>query len=315
MSILITGGAGFIGSHLTETLLKEGKKVAILDNFSDNYPPEIKRNNLANCKNQIQIFEGDILDTAFLSEIFSQHSFETIVHLAARPGVLPSIKNPDLYCATNIVGTLNLLENARKYKIPKLIFGSSSSVYGINSLPFKESDTLQGSISPYAMSKISGEQLCFNYSYLYGINTVCLRFFTVYGPRQRPDLAIAKFTQKIFNEEPIDQYGDGKSSRDYTYVLDIVSGILSAIQYKEKPFDIFNLGRSDIVDLKSLIQSLEKTIGKKAIINQISDQAGDISKTFADISKSQKLLGYQPQTSLEQGLKNYFEWFKTKNPS
>ena len=315
MHFLVTGGAGFIGSHLTEILLKQGHQVTVFDDFNNYYDPGSKRNNLSRVANDIQIVEADIRDAVTVERTFASNQFDTVVHLAARAGVRPSIIDPKLYFTTNIDGTFNLLDACRHHGINHFVFASSSSVYGVNKkVPFAESDPIERTISPYAATKISCEQICSNYANLFDIRCSCLRFFTVYGPRQRPDLAIAKFTKKILRGEPIDRYGDGSTARDYTYVDDIIAGIMGAINYDAKDFDIFNLGGSATTTLSQLISMLEETIGKEAIINQMPDQPGDVPRTYADVNKAEKLLGYKPETPIAEGIKKYVQWFRETHP-
>ena len=315
MHFLVTGGAGFIGSHLTEALLKQGHQVTVFDDFNDYYDPVIKRGNLAHVISDIQLVEADIRDAVTVERTFARNQFDAVVHLAARAGVRPSIVDPKLYFTTNIDGTFNLLDACRYHGVNHFVLASSSSVYGVNKkVPFAENDLIERTISPYAATKLSCEQICSNYANLFDIRCSCLRFFTVYGPRQRPDLAIAKFTQKILQSEPIDRYGDGTTARDYTYVEDIISGVVGAIKYDAKDFDIFNLGGSATTTLAELITMLEKTIGKKAIINQMPDQPGDVPRTYADVSKAEQLLGYQPNTPIAKGLEKYVQWFRENHP-
>jgi len=308
--ILVTGGAGFIGSHLSQKLLSHGAKVTVIDNFNDFYDPAIKRANTRSLQDNVNftLCEGDIRDCDFLNDVF-QHPVDIIVHLAAMAGVRPSIKDPRLYNDVNIVGTTNLLEFCRKKDIQKFIFGSSSSVYGVNSkVPFSESDNVSKTISPYAATKLAGEAICHTYHHLYGIAVAALRFFTVYGPRQRPEMAFHKFMRLIHHGEQVPMYGDGSSRRDYTYVADIVDGIISAIGF-DCDYEIFNLGNSRTVALSELIRKIEQAIGRKARILQMPDQPGDVPVTYADISKAEKLLGYHPNYPLEKGLANMAEWF------
>ncbi len=310
-TILVTGGAGFIASHLCEALLAEGARIVVIDDFNDYYDPKTKAKNIAAFREQITLVEGDIRDTLLVDSLFVAHQFTKVFHFAARAGVRPSIADPKLYISTNIDGTLNLLEGCRKTGVKQFIFASSSSVYGINEkVPFAETDLIQRTISPYAASKLAGEQLCSNYSHLFGIRIICLRLFTVYGPRQRPDLAISKFTQKIMAGEAIDQYGDGSTARDYTYVEDIVKGVMAAGNYTDTNFEIINLGGSAANTLSQLISGIEKNLGQKAEINYLSEQPGDVPLTFADVSKAYKLLGYIPATPLELGLTRYIAWIK-----
>ena len=312
MHYLVTGGAGFIGSHLSEALLDQGHQVSIIDDFNDYYDPEIKRLNISGFLDRITLIEGDIRDTDLIERIFSKGKFDAIIHLAARAGVRPSIQDPKLYLTTNIDGTFNLLEASRQHSIKDFIFASSSSVYGVNpKVPFSETDALTRTISPYAASKLTGEQLCSNYSHLFGIRCMCLRFFTVYGPRQRPDLAISKFTKNILSNVPIQQYGDGTTARDYTFVEDIVSGILAAAEYRESDFEIFNIGGSATTTLAELIKLVEGACEKEAIIEITGDQPGDVPRTFADVDKAHSSLGYSPKTPIAEGIKKYVEWFKS----
>jgi len=312
--ILITGGAGFIGSHLVDKLLAEGAwQVSVLDNLNEFYSPEIKRANIAQHSDnpRFRLYEADICDAETLRSIFGENRFETIVHLAAWAGVRPSLLNPKLYAQVNVNGTLNLLELAKEFNIKQFVFGSSSSVYGINSkIPFAEDDKIAGPISPYSATKAAGELLCHTYSHLYDIRAVCLRFFTVYGARQRPDLAIHKFSKLIWDNKPIPMFGDGTTRRDYTYVDDIIQGVRAAIDYDRTNYEIFNLGESQTVELKELIALLEENLGKKAIIERQPMQPGDVPLTFADISKARELLNYNPTTKIEQGIPKFVEWFK-----
>ncbi len=313
MNFLITGGAGFIGSHLVERLLAEGHKVTIFDDFNDYYDPAVKHANIAAVRDRIKVVEGDIRDGVLVERTFAAGAFDCVVHLAARAGVRPSILEPKLYFTTNIDGTFNLLDACRYHKVPRFIFASSSSVYGVNEkVPFSETDALERTISPYAATKLAGEQICSNYSHLFGIRCVCLRFFTVYGPRQRPDLAISKFVNRIIDDQPIDQYGDGSTARDYTYIDDIVSGILAASRYEGSPFEIVNLGGSATNTLSQLISSIEGILGKKARINHLPDQAGDVPRTYADVTKARRLFGYSPVTPLQDGLRKYVDWVREK---
>ncbi len=315
-NILVTGGAGFIGSHLVDKLLSEKTwNVIVVDDFNDFYSPDIKRQNVShNLENpQYNLFETDICNQAKLREIFEATKFDVIVHLAARAGVRPSLEQPQLYVNTNINGTMNLLELAREFDVKQFVFASSSSVYGINAkIPFSEEDRIHQTISPYAATKASGEYLCHTYSHLYNIRCVCLRFFTVYGARQRPDLAIHKFSRLILNEKPIPVFGDGLTRRDYTYIDDIIQGVRAAIDYDKTIYEVFNLGESQTIELRELINLLEKNLGKNAIIDRKPMQAGDVPCTFADISKARKLLGYNPTTKIEKGIEKFVEWVKGK---
>ena len=312
-TILVTGGAGFIGSHLVDKLLAEDAwQVSVLDNFNEFYSPEIKRANLAPHQDnpQFRLYDADICSAERLREIFAENRFSAIVHLAAWAGVRPSLLNPKLYTEVNVNGTLNLLEMAKEFNVKQFVFGSSSSVYGINSrIPFAEDDKIFQPISPYAATKAAGELLCHTYSHLYDLRAVCLRFFTVYGARQRPDLAIHKFSKLIWENKPIPVFGDGRTRRDYTYVDDIIAGVRAAIDYDRSNYEIFNLGESQTIELKDLIALLEENLGKKAIIERQPMQPGDVPITYADISKARELLGYNPQTKIEQGIPKFIEWF------
>jgi UDP-glucuronate 4-epimerase len=311
-TILVTGGAGFIGSHVCETLLNEGKKVVCIDNFNDYYSPARKRKNVEPFlpDKNFSLEKADIVDFPSMKKIFAKYKIDKIVHLAARAGVRPSMIDPFIYEETNIRGTLNLLELSKDNRIMNFVFGSSSSVYGENKkVPFSEKDNTDFSISPYAATKKAGEVLCYTYSHIYGQNVSCLRFFTVYGPRGRPDMAPYLFTQKIMKGEPITMYGDGTSKRDYTFVSDIVSGIVSALE-KDFRYEIFNLGNSNTVELKKLISTIEKHTGKKAKIITKEMPKGDVPITYADISKSRKMLGYDPKTDIVEGMQSFTEWYK-----
>jgi len=307
--ILVTGGAGFIASHLCEALLAEGADLVVLDDFNDFYDPSIKEANIAGFRDRVTLVRGDIRDAALIDSLFAAQRFERVFHFAARAGVRPSINDPRLYLSTNIDGTLNLLEGCRKNAVKHFIFASSSSVYGVNEkVPFAEHDLIQRTISPYAAAKLAGEQLCSNYSHLHGMRCICLRLFTVYGPRQRPDLAISTFTRKLMAGEPIEQYGDGSTARDYTYVGDIINGVMAAGRYDASDFEIINLGGSAANTLSQLIAGLERILGIKAAIIRLPDQPGDVPLTFADVSKARRLLGYAPATPLATGLERYVEW-------
>jgi UDP-glucuronate 4-epimerase len=313
-NILITGGAGFIGSNLVDHLLGEGNwQINVVDDFNDFYEPAIKRENIrAHLRHlNYQIHEVDIRDLVALKRIFAGRSFDCVVHLAARAGVRPSLTQPLLYSETNINGTLNLLELARLHNIKQFVFGSSSSVYGINAkVPFSEDDPIRRPISPYAATKAAGELICHTYAHLYGIRCVCLRFFTVYGARQRPDLAIHKFARLISLGKPIPVFGDGLTRRDYTYIDDIVAGVRAAIDYAKSDYEVINLGESRTVELRELISLLERELDQHAIIEQQPLQPGDVPQTFADISKARALLGYDPQTQIEEGIHRFVEWFR-----
>ena len=315
--ILITGGAGFIGSHLVDRLLKEGDwQISVVDDFNDFYDPSIKHENVERHKanSNYSLFEADIRDRAALQKIFDGCSFDCIVHLAARAGVRPSLEQPQLYTETNVNGTVNLLELARENSIRKFVFGSSSSVYGINAkVPFSEDDPIRQPISPYAATKAAGELICHTYTHLYGLRCICLRFFTVYGPRQRPDLAIHKFAKLISEGKPIPVFGDGTTRRDYTYIDDIIAGVCASIDYDESEYEVINLGESRTVELNELISLLEKELGSKANIDRKPLQPGDVPQTFADITKARRILNYNPQTQIEDGIRKFVEWFRTRN--
>src|SRR6266571_5380631 len=310
MRILVTGGAGFIGSHLVEKLLAAGREVAILDDFNDFYDPQIKHANIAGFGKDVVIHHVDLRETAAVRDLFHREKFDAIAHLAARAGVRPSIQHPRLYYDTNVTGTLHLLEAARVTEVGRFIFASSSSVYGASkTISFSEGQYLSQTLSPYGATKIAGEFLCSTYSHLYQLRVVSLRYFTVYGPRQRPDLAIHKFTRRIYAGQPIDQFGDGTTRRDYTYIDDIIQGTMAALQYQGPLFDIFNLGESQTIKLKDLIAAIESTLGKKAKVNRLPEQPGDVPLTCADISKARKLLGYKPSSRLSDGLPRFIDWF------
>jgi UDP-glucuronate 4-epimerase len=310
MRILVTGGAGFIGSHLAEKLLAAGHKVIVLDDFNDFYDPQIKHANIAGFAKDVAICHVDLRENDSVRTVFSREKVDTIVHLAARAGVRPSIQSPRLYYDTNVIGTLHLLEAARAVGVPRFIFASSSSVYGASkTIPFSEEESLTQTLSPYGATKIAGEFLCSTYSHLYRIRVVALRYFTVYGPRQRPDLAIHQFTRRIYAGQAIDQFGDGSTQRDYTYIDDIIQGTMAALEYDGPMYDVFNLGESQTIQLKDLILAIENTVGKKAKINRLAEQPGDMPRTYADISKAKKSLGYNPTTTLSEGLPKFVDWF------
>ncbi len=316
-SILITGGAGFIGSHLVDRLLGEGGwRITVIDDFNDFYDPAIKRANidlhLANPN--FSLIEADIRDFYSLHEVFNEQQFDCIVHLAARAGVRPSLTEPRLYVETNINGTVNLLELARAHGVKQFVFGSSSSVYGENEkVPFSEDDPIFKPISPYAATKAAGELICHTYAHLYDVRIVCLRFFTVYGARQRPDLAIHKFAKLISAGKTIPVFGDGTTRRDYTYIDDIISGVRAAMDYDQSPYEVINLGESRTVELRELISLLESALGKTAQIDRQPTQPGDVPRTFADISKARRLLGYNPQTQIEEGIRKFVAWFQSNS--
>lgn len=313
MKVLITGGAGFIGSHVCEAVLKKGHDVICVDNFNNYYDPKIKEENIAAClkNSSFTLRKTDITCFEELDHIFKEEAeIEVVIHLAARAGVRPSIENPLLYEQVNVRGTLNLLELCKKYQVRKFVFGSSSSVYGENKkVPFSESDPLPNMVSPYAVTKRAAEMLCQLYHDLHGIDMVCLRLFTVYGPRGRPEMAAYLFSQGIDQGKEIQVFGDGTTERDYTYVADIVEGIIACLG-KDFGFEIINLGNSSPISLKKFVSVAEKVVGKKAIIKRLPMQNGDVTRTYADISKAKKLIGYSPQTNIEKGMKKVFEWYQ-----
>jgi len=309
---LVTGGAGFIGSHVVDCLLAQRPaKVVVVDNFDEFYDPQIKRANIADHVNDraYTLVKADIRDYAELKRIFAEHHFDAIIHLAAKAGVRQSVDAPRAYAEVNINGTINLLELAGHNNVGKFVFGSSSSVYGPATPPFREDAPLTP-ISPYASTKAAGELMAHAYSHLYGMGVVCLRFFTVYGARQRPDLAIHKFARMIASRSPIPVYGDGSAERDFTYIDDILQGVMAAIEYEVTPFEIINLGESQTVTINRMIELLEEALGRKAIIERCPPQPGDLPLTHADITKARKLLSYQPTTPIETGIKKFAEWFK-----
>src|SRR5437868_2660017 len=309
MRILVTGGAGFIGSHLVEKLLASGHEVAIADDFNDFYDPGIKRANISAVAKDIAVHNVDLRDREKVAALFRREKFDAVAHLAARAGVRPSIQRPQLYYDTNVAGTLHLLEAARTNGVERFIFASSSSVYGAaKKVPFSEEEHLTQTLSPYAATKIGGEFLCSTYSHLYKMQIVALRYFTVYGARQRPDLAIHQFSRKIHAGDPIDQFGDGTTRRDYTYIDDIIQGTMAALRYDGPMFDVFNLGESETIQLKDLILAIQETLGKKAKVNRLPEQPGDMPLTCADISKARKLLGYNPKTKFSDGLPRFVDW-------
>jgi len=316
--ILITGGAGFIGSHLVDRLVVEGNwRITVVDDFNDFYDPSVKRTNIESYLSNpnFSIVEADIRDFYSLEEVFNEGKFDCVVHLAARAGVRPSLTEPRLYVETNINGTTNLLELARQHEVTQFVFGSSSSVYGENKkVPFSEDDPIFNPISPYAATKATGELLCHTYSHLYGLRTICLRFFTVYGARQRPDLAIHKFAKLIDAVKSIPVFGDGTTRRDYTYIDDIISGVRAAIDYDRSNYEVINLGESRTVELRELISLLEDALGKKAQIDRQPTQPGDVPQTFADIAKARRLLNYNPQTQIEEGISLFVDWFNKQKP-
>jgi UDP-glucuronate 4-epimerase len=312
MKILVTGCAGFIGSHVAEALLKRGDSVIGVDNLNDYYDVRFKKQNLEILKKLpgFVFYKADICDFKAMKKIFEKEKPEKVVHLAARAGVRPSIENPFIYEETNIKGTLNLLELAKEYKVKSFVSASSSSVYGNQKkIPFSETDDVDKCISPYAATKKAGELLCHAYHHLYNMKITCLRFFTVYGPRGRPDMAPYLFVESVLKGAPIKKFGGGKSRRDYTFIADIVKGVIAAVD-QELEFEIINLGNNKPVELNKFISLVEELTGKKAIINPLPMQPGDVDTTYADIRKAKKLLGYHPATDFEESMRQFVEWFR-----
>ncbi|QQS46863.1 MAG: GDP-mannose 4,6-dehydratase [Acidobacteriota bacterium] len=308
---LVTGGAGFIGSHLVDRLLsRDPARLVVVDNFDEFYSPQIKRGNIAGHLSHpsYRLVEADIRDYNKLKQLFSEEVIETVIHLAAKAGVRPSVSDPRTYQEVNVGGTLNVLDLAQRNGIKKFIFGSSSSIYGPTATPPFREDAPLSPISPYAATKAAGELLAHTYSHLYAMQILCLRFFTVYGPRQRPDLAIHKFARLIMSGSPAPVYGDGSSERDFTYIDDIIQGVLAAIEYTTTPFEVINLGESQTITVNRLIELLEEAIGKQAIIDRQPEQPGDLPRTHADISKAINLLGYKPTTQIEAGIRKFVKW-------
>ncbi len=316
MNFLVTGGAGFIGSHVCERLLGAGHAVWAFDDLNNFYDPQIKRGNLRDLQSMAKPFEfvhGDLVDRAAVEELFGSVEFDQIIHLAARAGVRPSLAEPALYQRVNVEGTVNLFEAARLHGVKKITMASSSSVYGVNAkVPFSETDPIFSAISPYAASKLAGEALGHVYHHLYGFDVAMLRFFTVYGPRQRPDLAIHKFAQLISRGQPIPVFGDGTTARDYTYITDTVDGVLACTQ-KEIGYEIFNLGESQTVTLNHLIELLENSLGQKAVLERHPPQPGDVPITYADVSKARRQLGYHPRVKIADGIPLFVDWFRKYN--
>ncbi|MBQ8472240.1 MAG: GDP-mannose 4,6-dehydratase [Bacilli bacterium] len=314
---LITGGAGFIGSSLADNLVKENK-VIVIDNFCNFYDPNIKETNVKNILNDTnyKLYRGDIRDRELLEKIFLENKIDVVIHLAAMAGVRPSIENPVLYQDVNCMGTQNILETMKKYQVDKLVMASSSSVYGNNKIvPFKETDIVDYAISPYAATKKANEVMTHVYHKLFNFNVIMLRFFTVFGPRQRPDLAINKFTRLMLEGEKIPMFGDGSTSRDYTYIDDIVSGIKKSINYVENNknvYEIINLGNSSPITLKEMINTIGEVLEITPDIEQLDMQLGDVDKTYADITKAKNLLGYNPKTSFKEGIRKFIEWYKNQ---
>lgn len=317
MNFLVTGGAGFIGSHVCDHLLKEGHHVWAFDDLNPFYDVQIKKRNIRDIQALARPFEfihGDLTRRGDLDDLFSSVRFDQVIHLAARAGVRPSLEDPALYQRVNVEGTVNLLEAARSKGVKKFTIASSSSVYGVNAkIPFSEKDPIFTPISPYAASKLACEALGHVYHHLYGLDVVMLRFFTVYGPRQRPDLAIHKFARLIMQDKAIPVFGDGSTARDYTFIDDILSGIMACTK-REFGYEIFNLGESQTVTLAQLIEALEKALGKKASIERKPPQPGDVPVTFADISKAKHILGYSPRIKIEQGIPLFVDWLNRNPP-
>lgn len=313
---LVTGGAGFIGSSLADFLLKKDYKVVVIDNFCNFYDPSIKRNNVKdNLDNpNYKLYEIDLRCKSDVEKVFRENKIDVVIHLAAMAGVRPSIENPILYQEVNCIGTQNLLEVMKEYGVKNLVMASSSSVYGNNKkVPFKETDIVDYAISPYAATKKSNEVMTHVYHKLFNMNVIMLRFFTVYGPKQRPDLAINKFTRLMLEDKEIPMFGDGSTSRDYTYIDDIVDGVIKSISYVEDSsnvYEILNLGNSSPVTLKEMIQTIGEALGKEPKINQLPMQPGDVERTFADVSKAKELIGYEPKTSFKEGIENFVKWYK-----
>ncbi len=316
LNILVTGAAGFIGSHVCDHLVEHGHNIIGIDNFDSFYSIKIKQLNIAELLNnkKFQFHEADIRDTKSLDKIFLSGNINLVVHLAAKAGVRPSIDSISEYYDVNVNGSVSLLQCMKHHQVTKMLFASSSSVYGNNSnVPFRETDHVDNPISPYASTKKSGELLCHVYSHLYGFDITCLRFFTVFGPRQRPDLAIHKFTKLMDEGRPIPFYGDGTSSRDYTYIDDIVHGIACAIKHLNG-YRVYNLGESRVINLKKLVETIETLLGKKAILNQLPFQEGDVKITYADISKASEEIGYEPKYDIETGVRKFIEWYNSNKP-
>lgn len=311
MNILITGGAGFIGSHLVDALLKRGEKITVIDDFNDFYDPKLKRENASiHASNPAyRLIEADIRERASVEKAFEETRFDAVCHLAARAGVRPSIEQPLLYEEVNCVGTLNLLEAARKTGVGNFVFASSSSVYGINSkVPFSEADPITCPISPYASTKRAGELMCYTYSHLYRLPVTCLRFFTVYGERGRPDMAVAKFTRLIHEGKEIEVYGDGTARRDFTYVGDIIDGLTRAV-YTPSKYEIVNLGGANTIEVRRLIELIEDALGRKARVRNLPPAPGDVPITYADVAKARELLGFIASVRIDEGVKRYVKWF------
>lgn len=312
MKILLTGGAGFIGSHLAEALLKEGHHVVVVDDFNDYYPPRRKEKNLSavRANPRLKVVKADIRNRPLLESLFSRHRFPAVIHLAARAGVRPSLTAPLLYQDVNVGGTLLLLDAARRHGTEKFVFASSSSVYGDSAkLPLRETEKILYPVSPYGLTKLTGENLCRIYHREYGLKIAALRFFTAYGPRQRPDMAIHKFTRLLREGKKLPLFGDGTSRRDYTYISDIVAGILQALA-ADIQWEVFNLGGGHSVTLLELVEAIGRELSRIPRWDTLPFQAGDVKATLADVSKARKILGYRPRTTLEEGIKFFASWFR-----
>ena len=314
MAILVTGGAGFIGSHLLERLVKDGERPVCIENFDNYYDPRIKRSNIAGLlsANAVELIEGDITDLELLVNMLKRYRIRTVFHLAARPGVRPSLEDPFIYEKVNGFGTLSVLEAARRTGVERVLFASSSSVYGGNKkVPFSEDDRADQAISPYGASKKAAEVYCYNYHHLYGLEVVVFRIFTAYGPRQRPEMAIHKFTAAIDSGREIVLYGDGTTGRDYTYVDDVVEGLVGGLRLKSG-YEIINIGDSKVVLLKDLVTLIEKALGKRAKVRYEPECPADLKTTFADISKAKRLLGYEPKVSIGEGIERFVRWYRNE---
>lgn len=312
--ILITGGAGFIGSNLVDHLAAQERRIVVVDNFDSFYAPEVKRRNLASVHGRpnVECVEADIRDAAAMRTLFERYRFDTVIHLAARAGVRPSIEDPLLYADVNVNGTVVLLEQARRHGCRRFIFASSSSVYGNNrKIPFHEDDRVDHPISPYAATKKAGELICHTFHHLYGLPITCLRFFTVYGPRCRPDLAIARFTSLIDQGRPVPMFGDGSMRRDFTHISDILDGVCRAIE-RCHGFHVYNLGESRPIELRRMIEVIAAALGKPAKIEQHPRPPGDVDVTYADVSRARGELGYEPRTPFEEGIADYVRWYRAQ---